>query len=159
MAELGLAQTPVVRFAYEGVARGTYYDTWQGTWELVKRVDRGNFGLCLDTFHIAGQVYGDPLSPSGRTENTDRDLEVSMKQLAAEVDVNKIYYVQIGDAKRLDSILDSKHPFHNSQQQPRMAWSRNARLFPCEQQFGGYLSIEMVARVIVCELGYKGWLS
>lgn len=27
---------------------------WENTWEVCKRVDRSNFGLCLDTFQIAG---------------------------------------------------------------------------------------------------------
>lgn len=159
IADLGLAQNPVIRFAYEAVAWGTHYDTWQGSWELVKRVDRPNFGLCLDTFHIACRVWGDPLSPSGKTSNADQDLEVSMKELVAEVDVDKVFYVQIGDAERLNGILDSKHPYHSLQRAPRMSWSRNARLFPFEEHLGGVLPIERVSRTIVCELGYKGWLS
>lgn len=29
-------------------------NTWEHTWEICKRVDRPNFGLCLDTFQICG---------------------------------------------------------------------------------------------------------
>ena len=67
VADMGMARDPVVRIAYEGVAWGKYFDTWQSTWELVKKVDRPNFGLCLDTFHIAGRVWGDPVSETGCT--------------------------------------------------------------------------------------------
>ena len=29
-------------------------NTWEHTWEICKRVDRPNLGLCLDTFQICG---------------------------------------------------------------------------------------------------------
>jgi len=58
MAEIGLAQPEPISFAYEGVAWGTHFDTCQETWELVQRVNRPNFGLCLDTYHIAARVCG-----------------------------------------------------------------------------------------------------
>lgn len=32
----------------------SYRNTWEHIWEICKRVDRPNFGLCLDTFHICG---------------------------------------------------------------------------------------------------------
>ncbi len=37
-------------------------NTWEHTWETCKRVDRDNFGLCLDTFRICGTYIS--LSPS-----------------------------------------------------------------------------------------------
>lgn len=49
---LGLQESPVIRFAYEGVSWGTHVDTWDGCWEIVKRIDLPNLGLCLNTFHI-----------------------------------------------------------------------------------------------------------
>ena len=32
----------------------TFRNTWEHIWEVCKRVDRPNFGLCLDTFRICG---------------------------------------------------------------------------------------------------------
>jgi 3-dehydroshikimate dehydratase len=159
MAELGLQQDPVVRFAYEGVAWGKYIDTWQGTWEVVKRVDRHNFGLCLDTFHIVGRVWGDPTAQNGRTPNADEDLQESLLQLVREVDVKKVFYIQVGDAERLAHPLDQDHPFYSEDRPSRMSWSRNARLFAYEEDRGGYLPIELVVRAIVHGLGYSGWIS
>ncbi|KIY03308.1 uncharacterized protein Z520_01775 [Fonsecaea multimorphosa CBS 102226] len=159
MADMGLAQHPVVRFAYEGVAWGKYIDTWEGTWEMAKKVDRPNFGLCLDTFHIAGRVWGDPTAQTGRVGDADRALEASVQRLIKEVDVEKVFYVQAGDAEKLDPPLSPSHPFHSVDQPAKMSWSRNARLFPYEEDRGGYLPIEPVMKAIVDGLCYDGWVS
>ncbi|EXJ73829.1 uncharacterized protein A1O5_03591 [Cladophialophora psammophila CBS 110553] len=159
MADMGLAERPVVRFAYEGVAWGRYIDTWEGTWEMAKKVDRPNFGLCRDTFHIAGRVWADPTAQTGRTDDADHALEASIERLITEIVVEKVFYVQAGDAEKLDPPLGESHPFYSADQPARMSWSRNARLFPYEEEKGGYLPIEPVIKAIVDELGYDGWVS
>jgi 4-hydroxyphenylpyruvate dioxygenase len=159
MAEIGLQQDPVISFAYEGVAWATHIDTWQGTWDMVKRVNRPNFGLCLDTFHIAGRVWGDPTSPSGINPDADKDLEDSLEQMVRDVDVEKVFYVQPSDAERLDGPLIHGHPLYNEEQKPRMTWSRNARLFAYEQDHGGYLPIHKIMETIVIRMGYRGLIS
>ncbi|CAG9948531.1 unnamed protein product [Clonostachys rosea f. rosea IK726] len=160
MAEIGLEQDPVVSFAYEGVAWGTHIDTWQGTWEVIKRVNKPNFGLCLDTFHIVARDLGDPsIVPGCKRPNGDENLARSMDQLAKEVDVSKIFYVQLGDAELLDSPIVEGHPFFNELQPPRMAWSRNARLFAWEQGQQGCLPLDSVVDAIFKKLGFRGIVS
>lgn len=159
MAEIGLEQDPPVSFAYEGVAWGTHIDTWQGTWEVVKRVNKPNFGLCLDTFHIVARVWGDPTAPGCRRADGDKSLKKSMEELASEVDVNKIFYIQLSDAELLDQPLVKGHPFHSEEQLPRMAWSRNARLFPWEDNQKGCLPLKPVVDAIFKTLGFKGVVS
>jgi 4-hydroxyphenylpyruvate dioxygenase len=158
-ADLGLQQTPPIRFAYEPMSWGSKIDVWEGGWEVVKRASRPNLGLCLDTFHIAGRVWGDPAADSGRNENADTALDDSLKRLTAEVDPTKIFYVQIGDTERLDPPLSPAHPFYNSEQKSRMSWSRNARLFAYENDRGGYLPINRVMDAIFVKMGWKGWVS
>ncbi|KAJ5247764.1 hypothetical protein N7468_002747 [Penicillium chermesinum] len=114
------------RFVYEALCWGEHIDTWEASWEVVQGVDRPNFGLCLDSFNIAGR---------------------------------KIFYVQLVDGERLDAPLDERHPFYVAGQPARMSWSRNARLFPCEESRGGYLPIVDVARVFFEDLGFRGWVS
>ncbi|KAH8728886.1 xylose isomerase-like protein [Phaeosphaeriaceae sp. PMI808] len=87
LADLGLKEQPEVRFA-------THIDTWEKAWEVVKRVDRSNFGLCLDTFNIAGRVWADPTSPDGKKPNADEDLKKSIHQMVQQVDLNKVFYIQ-----------------------------------------------------------------
>lgn len=159
VADLGLQESPPVRFAYENLAWGTYIDTWDWMWEVVRRVDKPNFGCCLDTFNIAGRVWADPTSVTGTTPNAARDLQDSIERLAQTVDVRKIFYVQVVDAERMQSPLIEGHPFYVEGQPARMSWSRNARLFLYEQEKGGYLPVVNIARAILKDLGYNGWVS
>ncbi|KAH0430357.1 4-hydroxyphenylpyruvate [Colletotrichum camelliae] len=117
---------------------------------------RPNFGLCLDTFNIAGRVWGDPASPTGKTPNADADLQQSMERLVREVDLGKVFYIQVVDAERMESPLVEGHPFHVGGNPARMNWSRNARAYIYETDRGAYLPVEDVARVLIEKLGYKG---
>jgi 4-hydroxyphenylpyruvate dioxygenase len=162
IADLGAQQNPSFRFAYENLCFGTFNSTWESAWAVVKGVDRDNFGLCMDTFNIAGRGWADPAREDGRQENADAVFRESLKKMVKEVDVNKIFYVQVVDAERLSQPLNENHPFHVDGQAPRMSWSRNARLFICEEERGGYLPVIEVLKAICDEetgLGYKGWIS
>ena len=160
--EKGRVEKRGYRFAYENLCFGTYNDTWEKAWRVVKAVDKENFGLCLDTFNIAGREWGDPAREDGKVENADRLFKESLKRLVREVDVKKVFYVQVVDAERLTKKLDEKHEFYVEGQKPRMSWSRNCRLFVCEEERGGYLPVLLVLKAICDEkegLGYKGWVS
>jgi 4-hydroxyphenylpyruvate dioxygenase len=159
MARIGLQQDPVVSFAYEAVAWGTHIDTWEGTWEIVKRLNMHNFGLCLDTFHIAARVWGDPTRPGCQMVNGNAELAASMQRLVQQVDRAKIFMVQVGDAERLSDRLVAGHPFHCAERLPRMSWSRNARLFAFEEEEGGCLPLAPVLQAIFRELKYDGFVS
>lgn len=162
IADIGARQDPPFRFAYENLCWGTYNDTWEKAWGVVNAVDRANFGMCLDTFNIAGREWADPASPSGKVESADEVFKASMRKMVEEIDVRKVFYVQVVDAERLVRPLDRTHPFRVEGQKPRMSWSRNARLFMCEEERGGYLPVMDVLKAICDEeagLGYKGWIS
>lgn len=157
VAEMGLKETPVIRFAYENLCWGKYIDTWEGAWDLVSAVDRPNFGICLDTFNIAGRAWADPASPDGKIPNADENLRISLEKMKKTIDVRKVFFVQVVDAERLRNPLTKDHIFHVDGQPSRMSWSRNARLFPFEK--AGYLPIIDVLRVFTEDLGFKGWVS
>lgn len=159
IAEIGLRASPVVRFAYEALCWGTRVDTWEASWEVVQRVDRSNFGICLDSFNIAGRVYADPAVSSGRTENCEQAVIKSMDTLVSSVDVRKVFLLQVADAERLQQPLDQAHSFYSADQPSRMSWSRNARLFYGESQHGGYLPVKTILDAIANGLGFQGWLS
>lgn len=162
IADLGAKENPPYKFAYENLCWGTFNDTWEKAWNVVKAVDRENFGMCLDTFNIAGREYGDPASPTGKVENAEVVFRESMRRMVREIDVKKVFYVQVVDAERMSRPLDKSHPFHVEGQKPRMNWSRNSRLFICEEERGGYLPVVDVLKAICDEkegLGYKGWIS
>lgn len=159
LADLGLREQPPVSFAYENLCWSTHIDTWEKAWDICKRVDRPNFGLCLDTFNIAGRVWADPAAESGRTPNADEDLASSVRNMVKEIDIAKIFYIQVVDAERMRSPLVEGHAFYAADQPARMSWSRNARTFIYEDDRGAYMPVESIARAIVEEMGYKGWIS
>jgi len=159
IADLGLRQNPPIRFAYESLCWSTRVNTWERCWEVVKRVDRPNFGMCLDTFNIAGRIYADPAVASGKMPNAEEAVRVSMARMISHVDVAKVFYVQVVDAERLSEPLVRGHPFYNPQQPERMSWSRNCRLFYGEKDRGGYLPIKEIARAFFHGLGFEGWVS
>ncbi|KAF7545676.1 hypothetical protein G7Z17_g8993 [Cylindrodendrum hubeiense] len=158
-ADLGLQTSPPIRFAMEGLCWGTRIDTWEGSWDIVKGVDRPNFGVCLDSYNILGRIYADPASPTGRTPDYEEATMNSIKRILSDVDVTKLFLIQVADGERLAQPLDKNHPFYNAEQPTRMSWSRNARLFYGEPQYGGYLPVKQILRAIVHGLGFEGWLS
>lgn len=160
LADLGLKEEPPVRFAYENLCWSTHVDTWEKAWQICQMVDRPNFGLCLDTFNIAGRVWADPTSPDGKTPNADADLRASLGAMVREVDLAKVFFIQVVDAERMASPLVEGHPFHVDGQPARMSWSRNARAFMYEEEErGGYLPVEAVARALIEDMGYRGFVS
>ena len=158
-AELGAEQSPPIRFSYEGISWGTHIDTWEQTWEVVQRVNRPNFGLCLDIFHVAGRVWADPAVVGGVNQNADDALHLSLQRLVKQVLPSKIFYIQLGDAERLSEPLVPGHPLYDKDMKPRMSWSRNARLFPFETDLGGYLPVETMCNAIFSDMRWTGWVS
>ncbi|KAJ6445128.1 3-dehydroshikimate dehydratase [Purpureocillium lavendulum] len=159
LADIGLTSSPVIRFAYEALCWGTRVHTWEASWDIAMQVDRANFGVCLDTFNIAGRIYADPAVASGRTPDCDAAVTTSLRRLVSTVDRHKVFLVQLADAERLTRPLDEEHPFYVKGQPARMSWSRNARLFYGELTQGAYLPVTSILDAIVHGLGYKGWMS
>jgi 4-hydroxyphenylpyruvate dioxygenase len=160
VADMGLQQQPVIRFAYEALCWGTHVDFWEQAWEVVKAVDRVNFGTCLDTFNIAGRVWGDPEAEDGRVKGADEALRLSLERMRRQVDVDKVFYVEVVDAERMRTPLRKGHAWWADGQKARMSWSRNARLFPFETESrGGYLPVLDILKVITEAVGYTGYIS
>ncbi|KAF2473466.1 3-dehydroshikimate dehydratase [Lindgomyces ingoldianus] len=161
LADLGLQHTPTIKFAYESLCWGTYVDKWEQCWSIVTLVDRPNFGICLDSFNILGRIYADPASPSGVNPNATQEVKDSMKRLTQQLKSHKdkIFFIQIVDAERLQEPLVQGHRFYKEEQPARMSWSRNCRLFYGERDQGGYLPVREVAEAIIKDIGYDGWVS
>lgn len=161
LADIGAASCPPIRFVYEALCWGTRADLWETSWDIVRGVDRDNFGLCLDSFNIAGRVYADPASETGTNEEAEEAVRRSMERLVRELrpNINKVFYVQVVDAERLSSPLVEGHAFYNAEQPARMSWSRNCRLFYGEREYGAYLPIRDIAETFFQALGFEGWVS
>ncbi|EFQ31984.1 xylose isomerase-like TIM barrel [Colletotrichum graminicola M1.001] len=159
VADIGAASEPPIRFSYESLGWGTRVDTWERCWEVVQRVDRPNFGICLDTFNIAARIFADPEAASGKAPDAEQAVKESIQRLLSAVDVSKIVYVQVVDAERLAEPICKTHPFYNPEQPSRMSWSRNCRLFYGEYSRGAYLPVREISAAIFQGLGFEGWVS
>jgi sugar phosphate isomerase/epimerase len=65
------------RLAYENWCWATVSPMWSQVWSIMKRVDRPNIGLFLDTFQTCSEEYGDPTTASGLAE--DKDMRDNME--------------------------------------------------------------------------------
>lgn len=158
-ADLAARMQPPIRIAYEALCWGTRVSVWEQSWEMVKRVDRPNFGLCLDTFNILGRIYADPASPTGKTPRAEQAAAESVQRILKDVDVERLFLVQTGDGARLAEPLVPGHFLHNESQPTRMSWSRHARLFYGEQHLGAYLPVREIMVAVLGRMGYSGWVS
>lgn len=156
-ADMAAAARPPVRLCYEGLCWAARVDVWEEAWEAVRRADRPNLGLCLDTFNIAGRIYADPSRPGGRNPGAEEAVSESMARLVAEVEPRKVFLVQVVDGERLAEPLVEGHEYYDAAQPCRMSWSRHCRLFYGEER--AYLPVEEIARAIFDGLGYEGWAS
>jgi sugar phosphate isomerase/epimerase len=159
LADLASADQPTISIAYEALSWGTNHSTWESALDLVKSVNRPNFGLCMDTFHEATKIWGDPSSPSGKQMHADERLRDSLARFVRDCPREKLFYVQLSDGERLDPPYSVAHPWALPGEAKEFTWSKHARPFPFEREFGGYLPIGEIARAWIVEMGFHGWVS
>lgn len=159
VADLGAKENPPIRFAYEIMAWGAHVDRWQQAWKITQMVNRDNFGMCLDTYQILANIWADCTSESGVLPNADKILQADMDEFLREVPLEKVYYVQLADAARMSPPLSVDHEWYDPKQKWVMTWSRNARLFPFEEDRGGYLPVLKMLEMWIFDWGYRGWVS
>jgi sugar phosphate isomerase/epimerase len=145
-----------LRVAYENWCWSTHAPDWADVWDICEKVDRENFGLCLDTFQSAGGEWADPSTKSGMVEDGGRtedqveaDWKASCEKLARTIPAEKIYLLQIPDAYRMVDPLEEKDGLA-----PRSRWSGKFRPLP----YQGYLPVEDFTRAVL-QTGFRGWFS
>ena len=146
------------RCAYENWCWSTHAPDWADVWDICQKVDRPNFGLCLDTFQSAGGEWGDPTTESGMVEDgrskeqVESDWKASCKKLSQTVPADKIFFLQISDAYK------PKLPFEKeadeSGMRPRGRWSHDFRPLP----FKGYLPVVDFTKTVL-DTGFRSWFS
>ena len=101
LADLG-AEKPTISIAFKALSWGVNCSTWESALELVNKVNRPNFGLCMDKFHEFTRIWGDNASPNGKQMDADLRLRDSLARFVRDCPVEKIFYVQLSDAERFD---------------------------------------------------------
>jgi sugar phosphate isomerase/epimerase len=146
------------RICYENWCWSTHAPDWADVWDIVKKVDRPNVGLCLDTFQSAGGEWADPTTRSGLIEEISKsDLESrfqqSMGELSRTIPKDKIYLLQISDAYKVNPPLSKE--LGEDGTRPRGRWSHDYRPLPFN---GGYLPVVDVAKAVL-RTGFRGYFS
>lgn len=154
-----LAASHSISIAYEAVAWGSYIDTWNESLRMVEDVDLPNFGLCLDSFHIAARVWGDCTTKRGVREDGDGALQASLDRFVETCPIERIFYVQFSDGERFVPPLTPEHRFYQADLPSALTWSRNMRLFPLETELGGYLPVQEIGNAWLKRKGWKGVVS
>lgn len=152
-----LAKTNM-RVAYENWCWSTHAPDWADVWDICRRVDRENFGLCLDTFQSAGGEWGDSTTNSamvedGRSaEQVEKDWKTSCERLSSTIPGDKIFLLQISDAyKPLEPFAAEADA---EGMRPRARWSGKYRPLP----FEGYLPVVDFTKAVL-RTGFRGWFS
>lgn len=160
MVDMTAELAPGLGIAYEAVAWGSYVNTWQDSWRVVKLVDRANFGLCLDSFHVVARLWGDITAESGKQDgNVDELLGKSLDEFVTACPIEKIFYVQFSDGERYSPPLAPGHRFYDPTFPSALTWSRNTRPFPLEEELGAYMPVVQVAHAWLVQKGWKGYVS
>ncbi|KAL1853337.1 hypothetical protein Plec18167_005573 [Paecilomyces lecythidis] len=159
LADLASSSSPVVSIAYEPMSWSTHVSTWQAALKLTEKINRPNFGICMDSFHLVSKVWGCATSPSGKYPNADRDLEESLNEFVREFPMEKLLYVQLSDGEKFDPPFSKSHPWYLAGEAAEFTWSKHARPFPLEKELGCYMPMVEVVRGLVIEKGFNGWVS
>ncbi len=159
LADLGLRQKPPIRFAYESLAWGKYAADWEESLKIVQLVDRPNFGLCLDTYHVLARLWADPTMRSGRRPGGDVAVRDSLQRFRATCPPEKIFYIQLSDAEKATPPLLPGHPAFREDQAVLHSWCLWGRIFPLEKEYGAYLPMEEILVAWLLQSGWTGWVS
>jgi sugar phosphate isomerase/epimerase len=145
------------KLAYENWCWSTHAPDWDDVWDICQKVDRENFGLCLDTFQSAGKEWADPTTKSGMledgrsTEQITKDWQASCQRLAETVPAEKIFVLQISDGYRPAKPISTETI---DGVRSRKRWSNDFRPLP----FEGYLPVVEFTRAVL-KTGFRGWFS
>lgn len=159
LADIASAEEPVVSLAYEALSWGTHCDTWEDSLRVVDDVNRPNFGLCLDNFHVVTKLWADAFSRSGKFPDADQKLQESLTNFAQNCPVEKIFYIQFSDGEKFDPPFSKDHPWYVEGEASQFTWSKHARPFPYETQYGAYMPVVEFLQTWVVDKGFKGWIS
>jgi sugar phosphate isomerase/epimerase len=159
LADLASSVSPVISIAYEPMSWSHFYPTWEDALRLTTLVNRSNFGLCLDTFHVLTRLWASPFEASGVYPEGPAKLADSLRRSVTDIPMEKLFYVQLSDAERFDPPFSKSHPWYVEGEAPEFTWSKHARPYPLETELGGYTPVTEVLQAWLVEKGFSGWVS
>lgn len=160
LCDIAASKTPPCKIAYEPWCWGAHVNTWEQGWDVIRRVNRPNIGINLDTFQVPGREWADPASEDGLIKGySERELtakfEASMESLSETIPGDKIFYIQISDGLKMEPPIQPGHPAYEEDSPARGQWSHAYRPLPFEN---GYLPWMTALRAFL-KTGFRGWSS
>ncbi|KAF2017059.1 4-hydroxyphenylpyruvate dioxygenase [Aaosphaeria arxii CBS 175.79] len=160
LADLAASESPAIRIAYEPMSWSVHHSTWESLIPLLTAVDRPNFGVCIDTFHLASKLWGNPRDAvTGKYPGADEALRDSLERFVRDFPLEKLFYIQLSDGERFEDVYSKSHPWYVEGEAMEFSWSRHGRPFPGESELGAYFPMEEMVRALVVEKGFEGWVS
>lgn len=159
LAELGARQDPPVNFAYEALAWGTHVADWEESLRIVELVDRPNFKLCLDTYHVVARIWADPMLHSGLRPGGPATLRNTIQRFLDTCPSDKILYIQLSDAEKMSPPILPGHPAYQVNKDGPHAWCLYGRLFPLEGEKDAYFPMKEILRAWLRDKQWSGWVS
>mgnify|MGYP004716885629 CR=1 FL=1 len=132
---------------------------WEESLRIVNIVNRPNFGLCLDTYHVLARVWADPRNKSGVRPGAAAALRDTIQRFRDTCPAEKIVYIQLCDGEFMDPPFSPSHSAHNDEHDVLFHWCMWGRVFPLEVEAGAYFPLEEILRAWLIERGWKGWVS
>ncbi|KAJ7498513.1 xylose isomerase-like protein [Mycena latifolia] len=152
LTDRAAAYDPPISILYEFTSWSTYVRTWQEALAVALKVDRANFSICLDTFHIgtalahansphipappprappalSSLALTDPLSSPALTDSRP-PLADSLAALARTPHASKFALYQLSDAAPPPSPLPARQPPQDPAAPALQTMSRTNRPFP-----------------------------
>ncbi|KAF9043824.1 xylose isomerase-like protein [Hymenopellis radicata] len=114
LTDLAAAFDPPINVLYEFTSWSTYVRTWQSALDVALKVDRPNFSICLDVFHIGTFLIHEnsmriPAPPSSPSDHR-QDLADSLKELSETTHASKFALYQLTDAAPIPDPLPPNQP-------------------------------------------------
>lgn len=168
LADLGLEGAPGMQpmmFAYEALAWGVHHALLDDAVRTVKLVDRPNFGLCLDTYHVLARIWADPHAPKGGkgiVAGGPAALKGTLRRFMQDCPVEKIFYLQLSDAEKLGQPIAPGSPVYKPEWESwdaTMHYCVWGRLFPFENELGAYFPMQEILQVWLKDKQWSGWVS
>lgn len=159
LADMGSRRDPPVSIAYEALAWGLHVADWEESLRVVNLVDRANFGLCLDTYHVLARVWADPSTVSGVRPGAASALRDTIERFRSTCPPEKIIYVQLCDGEKMSPPILPGHPTYREDKAATHSWCMYGRIFPLEVEEGAYFPMEEILRAWLVESGWNGWVS
>jgi sugar phosphate isomerase/epimerase len=148
-----------VGVAYEAVAWARFSLLWQDALRIVKLVDRPNFKLCMDSFHVHARLWGDCCAEDGLIPGGGDAVEESLAEFVTTCPKDRVAYLQLSDGSQHVPPLASDSPLFDGLEvrDARLVWSRTGRPFPLEDP--GYLPVLQLAQSWLIDYHWNGWVS